>query len=57
MANEEETYEDELFEDERSPLQSKMLPIAVLAVLAGSMSDSRRPTPVRVESRGRRRRP
>ena len=34
MANEEETYEDELFEDERSPLQSKMLPIAVLAVLA-----------------------
>ena len=34
MANEEETYEDELFEDERSPLKSKMLPIAVLAVLA-----------------------
>ena len=34
MANEEETYEDELFEDERSPSQSKMLPIAVLAVLA-----------------------
>ena len=34
MANEEETYEDELFEDERSRLQSKMLPIAVLAVLA-----------------------
>ena len=34
MANEEETYEDELFADERSPLKSKMLPIAVLAVLA-----------------------
>ena len=34
MANEEETYEDEIFEDEQSPLQSKIVPIAVLAVLA-----------------------
>ena len=34
MANEEETYEDEILEDEQSPLQSKMLPIAVLGVLA-----------------------
>ena len=34
MANEEETYEDEIFEDEQSPLQSKIVPIAVLAALA-----------------------
>ena len=34
MANEEEAYEDEIFEDEQSPLQSKIVPIAVLAALA-----------------------
>ena len=34
MANEEEAYEDEIFEDQQSPLQSKIVPIAVLAVLA-----------------------
>ncbi len=34
MANEDEIYEDQVFEDEPSPLQSKLLPIAVLVALA-----------------------